>query len=108
MEGLVEEFNDDMMALCVRTPRETVPPYYPNYFCRMVKERGGLETAKYLLSTEDPQYGLARLWELDRLDLSVEYLVLRRRYAPLFIERELAEAKKRLTDYRMRFPDPEQ
>ena len=48
--------------------------YRPTYFLRMVNELGGVGAAKRLLGTDDLQAGLTRLWELGRLDLSVEAL----------------------------------
>ena len=39
------------------------------------------------------------LWELKRLDLSVEAFVLRSEYAPLFTEEERGIARARLKEY---------
>ena len=44
--------------------------YYPNYFLRMVVERGGLSAAKHLLGGDKLSDGFVRLWEEQRLDRS--------------------------------------
>ena len=43
--------------------------------------------------------GFTTLWELKRLDLSVEAYVLRPEYAPLFTEEERGIARARLRQY---------
>ena len=70
--------------------------YYPNYFLRMVVDRGGLSAAKYLLGGNKLSDGFVRLWEEQRLDLSVEALALRDPWRALFTNEELAEAQRRL------------
>ena len=70
--------------------------YYPTYFLRMVMGRGGLSTAKHLLGGNKLSDGFVRLWEEQRLDLSVEALALRDPWSALFTQQELAEAQRRL------------
>jgi hypothetical protein len=60
--------------------------YNASYFLQMVLEHGGVETARRLLRKDDVSGGFTTLWELKRLDLSVEAYVLRPEYAPLFTE----------------------
>lgn len=73
--------------------------YRPTYFLRMVHEHGGVETARRLLRTPEPQEGLATLWELDRLDISMEALVVQERWEPLFSDAERQVARERLRKY---------
>ena len=49
---------------------------------------------------DDVSDGFTTLWELKRLDLSVEAYVLRSEYAPLFTEAERGIARARLRQYR--------
>lgn len=79
--------------------------YNATYFLRMVNEMGGLEAAKRLLSTDAPQYGFTKLWECGRLDLSVEFLVLKPQFKSLFGEEELKTAMKRLEAYGYTIPN---
>lgn len=73
--------------------------YRASYFLQMVQERGGLGAAKHLLAGPEPQSGLIRLWELGRLDISMEALVLEGRWAGLFSEVERGVARERLEAY---------
>jgi len=72
--------------------------YVAHYFLQMLEEHGGVETAKRLLRTDQPQTGLYKLWELKLLDSSTEALVLNERYRPLFSDAEIAEARRRLKE----------
>ena len=93
--GIERRFHGEM----VRIYREATEfGYYPSYFLRMVSEQGGLATAKQLLSSSDPSSGFVRLWEEQRLDLSVEALVLREPWSALFTDAELTEARRRLEE----------
>lgn len=71
--------------------------YRPTRFLQMVESLGGLQAARQLLSSEAPASGFERLWELGRIDLTVESLVLQEQWAHLFTEQELQEAERRLT-----------
>jgi len=70
--------------------------YRATYFLQMVQEHGGVKAAKRLLAQPEVQPGLTRLWELKRLDISMEALVLQEQFQPLFNETELADAHRRL------------
>ena len=58
--------------------------------------QGGLSAAKQLLSGNKLSDGFVRLWEEQRLDLSVEALALQEPWSALFAPEELAEAQRRL------------
>ncbi len=73
--------------------------YHATYFLQMVSERGGLATARHLLQTSSVSDGFTTLWERHRLDLTVEAVVLRQQFAPLFTEQELRTARSRLEEY---------
>ena len=73
--------------------------YRPTYFLRMVGEHGGVAAAKRLLSAPEAQAGLTRLWELGRLDISMEALVVQERWRPLFSDAERQAARDRLSAY---------
>lgn len=70
--------------------------YNATRFLQMVVERGGLETARYLLHAPGLSDGFTALWQRDRLDLTVEALVIKPRWRTLFTEEELAIAADRL------------
>jgi hypothetical protein len=66
---------------------------------RMLTEQGGLATAQTLLRNTATSEGFTALWQKRRLDLSVEALVLRDEFAPLFTDEELDTARHRLTEF---------
>ena len=72
--------------------------YRATRFLHLIDSHGGLLAAKQLLGTPGHPEGLTKLWELQRLDISMEALVLQSRWDGLFSEKELAVARKRLTD----------
>lgn len=74
--------------------------YWGNYFLRAVKKNGGLVTVKKMLlptTTGKIQKGLQALIDAGRPDLSIEAIVLQPRFAGLFTQNELTEAKNRLS-----------
>ena len=73
--------------------------YSANVFRQMLDDRGSVATAKFLLNTSNPSDGFLRLWECDRLDLTVEAVVFDNdRWHCLFTEEELKTARFRLTE----------
>ncbi len=93
--NMESRFHEEMVAI-YRDATEF--GYYPSYFLRMVVNQGGLVAAKQLLGSSAPSSGFARLWEKQRLDLSVEALVLREPWTALFTDAELTEALRRLEE----------
>lgn len=70
--------------------------YNARIFLRMLSDRGGVQTARDLLSTDDIQYGFTELYLCDRLDLTVEVHVLKPEFRGLFTDDELRRACERL------------
>ena len=73
--------------------------YVATRFIQMVADKGGLATAKELIIKDEDTYGFERLYELKRLDLSVEALVLKDKYMDLFTSFEKKRCKDRLRKY---------
>lgn len=73
--------------------------YNPSFFVQMLDDRGGLSTAKKLINDDSPSEGFTKLWELKRLDLTVEAVARRPPYSALFSSAERTKARKRLEDY---------
>jgi hypothetical protein len=65
----------------------------------MVTQYGALGAARRLLHAPAVSDGFVTLWERGRLDLTVESLVVDKRFARLFTEVEQAIARKRLDDF---------
>lgn len=91
------ELHQAMVSVHARAKREA--GYPATYFIQMVAERGGLATAQHLLRSTAPSQGFTELWERQRLDLTVESLVLQPKFQHLFTPQELATARQRLADH---------
>ena len=97
-KSLEAAFDKAMMDIYVRAKAEA--NYTASIFHRMLCDRGGLATAKQLINERTPSDGYTALWELGRLDLTVEALVSESAvWHPLFESDELDRARKRLRDY---------
>lgn len=96
MTAIESEFHERMLDIYHAAAKLG---YRPTYFLRMVQERGGVEAARHLLDGSTPHEGFARLWELGRLDLSVEALACEDRFRPLFSEAQCECARGRLADF---------
>jgi hypothetical protein len=58
--------------------------YRPTYVLQHLSEHGAIETARWVVRIQNESSGFIRLWEAQRLDLSIEALVLQPRFAALF------------------------
>lgn len=95
MNDLAAEFHQTMIRVYEEAKKFD---YYAERFRMMLEEHGGLKTARRLLNATNAQQGLTRLWENDRLDLSVEHHILQPRFKELFDENTRKEASNRLKD----------
>lgn len=93
--ALIERFNGLMEEIYHRAG--AICGYWANRYLQQLRRDGGLETAHKLLK-RPASIGLERLIECRRPDLSVEALVLRREFAPMFSVEERAEAGARLAE----------
>lgn len=66
------------------------------YAIKSLEEERGLQLAKRILASRGQQPGLMRLWQEERLDISVEVLVLQTDFQSLFTKEELDTARQRL------------
>jgi hypothetical protein len=90
MERLKEQFTLAMFEIYKRAKNEA--NYPANIFLKMLSERGGIETARYLINQPQPSDGYTHLYERDRLDLTVEAVVVEdSRWHPLFTSAERPE-----------------
>ena len=92
---LENQFHEEMVRIYHEA---TEFGYYPTYFLQMVSNDGGLSAAKRLLNSNDTSSGFVRLWEEERLDLSVEALALQEPWSELFTDSELDAARHRLKE----------
>jgi hypothetical protein len=92
------QFHRDIMLGAERLKREI--SYYATRFMKMVGELGGAEAARQLLRGRDASDGFTILWELGRLEMSVEAFALLPWYRELFTEVQQETAARRLREHR--------
>lgn len=98
MQTLEQQFEHAMFDIYRRAKAEA--KYNASIFLRMVATRGGLATARYLISQSKPSDGYTHLYERGRLDLTVEALITEdARWHALFDTKEREKARLRLIDY---------
>ena len=96
--SLEREFPGEMIR-CYKEAKEE--GYTPSLFLQMVNDMGGVATAKKLINDPTPSDGFRRLWEMGRLDLTVEYVVaFETKYRALFTQAERLAARKRYEEYK--------
>lgn len=95
--SLRKQFEKDMMQIYLRAKKEC--KYNASRYFQMLSEKGGIETARALIYKVGGTDGFEKLWELGRLDLTVEALVLKGEYEELFTDEERDMCKKRLEEF---------
>ncbi len=96
--NLAHKFDTAMFDIYRRAKSEA--GYNATIFLGMITDRGGLETAKYLINAAKPSDGYTHLYERGRLDLTVEAMVVEHPlWHQLFTGEELARAAARLKQY---------
>lgn len=99
---LLQQFDEAMLDTYRRARDEA--GYHATRFLRMLSEQGGLETARTLLHAATVSDGYAALWERQRLDLTVEAVILDPQWTPLFTNEERRIARQRLAAYGFNVP----
>jgi hypothetical protein len=95
---LQDEFNVRMEQVYRDGKREG--RYSAPLFATMLKEKGGLETARWLIRAPAVAPGFTALWERKRLDLTAEaVIVAEEKWHPLFTAEEIEICRKRLAHY---------
>jgi hypothetical protein len=95
---LEDDFNERMQEVYRAGKRQG--RFSAPLFAELLKEHGGLGTAKRFLHSPDYVVGFTKLWERKRLDLTVEAVILDEpKWHPLFTAEEIEICRKRLRDY---------
>jgi hypothetical protein len=91
-------FDQAMYGIYRKAKKEV--KYDAHRYFNMLEKHGGLETAHILVNSPAESEGYTTLWELGRLDLTVEALIFdNTEYQTLFTKEELLKIKKRLQNY---------
>jgi hypothetical protein len=99
------QFHEAMLSVYKRAKSEA--HYNARIFIGMVVDKGGLETARYLLDTPTVSEGYTALWQRNRLDLTVEAVILDPQWWPLFTSTQRRTAIDRLQQYGYTGPLPD-
>ena len=95
---LENEFDQAMMEIYVRAKSET--GYNASIFLKMLYRNRGLETASRLIHSPKESSGYTKLWQMGRLDLTVEALIVKEpKWHELFTNDEIAICSRRLMKY---------
>jgi len=95
-EDLATLFYEEMVGIYRRARDEC--GYRATRFLQMVNDQGGVGTAKSLLNSAGYSEGFTALWERGRADLTMESLVVQKRWAALFNPEEISVACQRLRE----------
>ncbi len=93
-DSLAKSFDTAMFSIYERALTEARYPAVR--FLQMLNEHGGVETANRLLP--EMSQGFAELWKRNRLDLTMEALIIQAKWRPLFTQQQLQVAEDRLRD----------
>lgn len=72
--------------------------YRPTRFLQLLENQGPVNTAIQLVMEPTYHEGFTRLWELNRLDLTVEAIICRDPYNQLFVQEVLDKARIKLEE----------
>lgn len=73
--------------------------YKPKAFMSMIFQHGTVGAVKMLINSSKVPDGFTRLWEMRRLDLSMENIIQEAEWRDLFSDDEIKKARKRLLEY---------
>ena|SRR5665213_490109 len=104
IKELESDFDEAMMDVYRRALNEC--DYKASRFLHMLHEHRGLETARILLHAPGVSEGYSALWERKRLDLTVEAVIIDRKWETLFTNAERNIARTRLAAYGYELPAP--
>lgn len=104
-EDLKHKFNAEMFHIYEKAKTEC--KYNATRFLKMLNEHGGIQTAKTLIHSKNITLGLSKLWELKRLDLTVEALIVENDWGDIFSKEEIEIAKEQLERFNYKFPKRE-
>ena len=92
-EELYNEFTKDIQTA---NEKSIKLGYYPSRFLQMAEQSGSVQAAKKMVTSGDIPNGMKKLRKLQKLDLTIESIMLKEKYHPLFTTNELNAAKWRL------------
>ena len=101
IEKLKKEFNNEVLQSVEDSKKIG---YVPTRFIQMLQQsdNNAYEVVQRLV-TKEATSGLEKLWEHDRLDLSVEAIIVQPRYQELFSDEIIKICKRKLKQFGYEF-----
>ncbi len=96
-EQIKQSFHNEMVLIYKRITKEL--KYKSPRLIDLINKNGGYEAAIKYLVTESSVQDFAVLWENERLDLSVEALIINEKYRDIFDESIVEMCDKKLKEY---------
>lgn len=98
MIDVISELEKKFHEALVRTNEISIKQcrHNPRRIKRMMAEMGAVQTAKMLMTSDPSTSGYLNMAECGCLDITIEATMLHPEFAPLFTEKELGEARRRL------------
>jgi len=101
LEQIEKELKNELLNTLTVCKKLNVKLNY-NGIYDLIEKYGAIGTSKRLVSTgvDSIQSGFIKLWEIKRLDLTFEAIILRDKYKILFDEKTINEAMKRIEKFK--------
>lgn len=96
MESLENKFTQELIEKSEKAKKDC--KYNPTRFLQMIANNGGVKTAKLLIAKDQISDGFVTLQMCGRLDLSMEAVVVDKKYAGLFTDDEVNTCFMRLCE----------
>ena len=96
-----DKFLDAMLLIYCTAKKEC--HYTPTRFLELIEDHGAVATAKLLVNDSKSSAGFITLWDIKRLDLTVEALIIKEEWRDLFTPEDLKNAKTKLKQYGFEF-----
>ena len=96
-EQIKQSFHNEMILIYKRITKEL--KYKSPRLIDLINKHGGYEAAIKYLATESSVQDFAVLWENERLDLSIEALIVSEKYRGIFDESIVKMCDKKLSEY---------
>lgn len=100
-QTIEKDLKNELIDTLVECKKLNVKLNY-NAIYDLIERYGSIGTPKRLISTgmESIQSGFIKLWEINRLDLTFESIILKDKYKVLFDEKIIEKAKERLNKFK--------
>lgn len=94
---LEKRFDEELIKTCEIAQKEY--GYNPTRFLQLVSRFGGVKTAKEIIRKNNISDGFDKLQKANRIDLTMEAIIVKKEYAELFTDDEVNSCFDLLCEY---------